>query len=163
LLAHVKGESKAPKNSIVITFDDGAQNLYEIVFPLLKQYNSKAIVFIAPRFHEPVKPELLHILKPLQWSHLQEMHSSGIFDFQSHTLEHRYIPRWPEFVELTGADSRVVQALLQAPLDMESDFRHAKEIIEEKLGKTVRHLAFPKFFGNAAALSIGEKLGYEGF
>lgn len=163
LLAHLKGESRAPERSIVITFDDGAQNLYDIAFPLLKQFGYKAVVFIAPRFHEPVLPELQHFLKPLQWQQLQEMHNSGVFDFQSHTLEHRYVPRWPEFVELAGADYRVIQSLLQTPLDMETDFGLAKQIIEKKLGKTVRHLAFPKFFGTDEALAIGRKLGYEGF
>ncbi len=163
LLAHITGESKAPENSIVLTFDDGAQSLYDVAFPLLKKYNFTAVVFIAPRFHEPVKPELQHLLKPLQWPQLQEMHSCGVFDFQSHTLEHRYVPRWPEFVELAGADHRVIQSLVQSPLDMETDFRLAKEMLENKLGKKVKHLAFPKFFGTGAALALAQKLGYEGF
>ena len=31
------------------------------------------------------------------------MHESGLVDFQSHTYEHRYVPRWPEPIVLTGA------------------------------------------------------------
>ena len=163
MLRHLQGKEKAPDNSIVITFDDGAQNLYDVAYPLLKKYNKKAIVFIAPRFHVPAVKADNDLLTPLTWEQIREMHESGVFDFQSHTMEHRYIPRWPEFVELAGADPEIVNALLKQPLSMEEDFRLSREIIERKLNKKVLHLAFPKFFGNDKAIQSGQMTGYEGF
>ncbi|MBN2412333.1 polysaccharide deacetylase family protein [candidate division KSB1 bacterium] len=163
MLRHLQGKEKAPERSIVITFDDGAQNLYHVAYPLLKKFNKKAVVFIAPRFHDPVGDFDYHTLTPLSWEQIGEMYESGVFDFQSHTMEHRYIPRWPEFVELAGADPKVISALIGQPLSMEEDFRLSREIIEQKLKKKVFHLAFPKFFGNDEAIKIGRQTGYEGF
>ena len=163
MLRHLQGKEKAAEKSLVITFDDGAQNLYRVAYPLLKKYNKKAIVFIAPRFHKAAGNRENNLLTPLTWEQIREMHGAGVFDFQSHTMEHRYIPRWPEFVELAGADPRVVSDLLEQPLSMEEDFRMSRDIIERKLDKKVLHLAFPKFFGNDKALNIGRKTGYEGF
>jgi len=163
MLRHLQREEKAPDRSIVLTFDDGAQNLYQVAFPLLKKYGMKAVVFIAPRFHESAREANNNSLTPLTWEQIQEMHESGVFDFQSHTLEHRYIPRWPEFVELAGADPNIIQTLLEEPFSMEEDFRLAKEIIEQKLNKKVLHLAFPKFFGNDLAIKAGKSTGYEGY
>ncbi len=163
LLRHLQGKEKAPERSIVITFDDGAQNLYFVAYPLLKKFNKEAVVFIAPRFHKQAGDIDNHTLAPLSWEQIREMYESGVFDFQSHTMEHRYIPRWPEFVELAGADPKLIGALTGQPLGMEEDFRLSREIIEQKLNNKVCHLAFPKFFGNDGAIKIGRKAGYEGF
>ena len=52
LLDHLLRRKPAPARSVVLTFDDGAQNLYETVFPLLKRYDVQAVAFIAPGLHE---------------------------------------------------------------------------------------------------------------
>ena len=51
LLNHVEGREPAPEKSVVISVDDGARNLRDVIFPLLKKYNMKAVAFVAPRFH----------------------------------------------------------------------------------------------------------------
>jgi peptidoglycan/xylan/chitin deacetylase (PgdA/CDA1 family) len=35
-----------PRNSVVVTFDDGYENFYKVAFPILKQHNIKATVFL---------------------------------------------------------------------------------------------------------------------
>lgn len=70
--------------NIVLTFDDGLENLYSIVYPLLKKYQYQAVVFIAPAWIN--KPGLL------SWQQIQEMHQSGLIDFQSHSYSHSRIP-----------------------------------------------------------------------
>src|SRR4051812_32494787 len=42
----VESEGKLPKNSLLITFDDGYYDNYLNVFPLLKKYNFKATFFL---------------------------------------------------------------------------------------------------------------------
>jgi len=46
---------------------------------------------------------------------------------------------------------------------MKEDFSRAREILEERLRKSVRHLAFPKFKGTAAAMNVGEECGFRAF
>jgi peptidoglycan/xylan/chitin deacetylase (PgdA/CDA1 family) len=167
LLDHLELRCSAPKRSVVLSIDDGARNLYEVAFPLLQRHAMKAVAFIAPRFHkedwEYLKDEKIEALPPLSWSQIWEMHASGIIDFQSHTYEHRFVPRWPEPVGLEGSSSEVVRSLRGPALKISEDFRLAKKMLEEKLGKTVRHLAFPTFNGTKEALRIGHECGYRAF
>lgn len=41
---------KLPKNSFLMSFDDGLQEIYSVVFPILKKSGIKAIFFINPAF-----------------------------------------------------------------------------------------------------------------
>ncbi len=162
LQSHISGVDLAPQNSVVITFDDGAQNLFDVALPLLKEFEMTSIVFIAPGLH-PEKDEAQAPVRPLSWETMRVMQDSGHFDFQSHTLEHRYVPRWPELIPLAGAEPGYVQKRAGKALPMEDDFKRAKEMIEEHLQKPATHLAFPKFFGTTDAIMMGKHIGYEGF
>jgi peptidoglycan/xylan/chitin deacetylase (PgdA/CDA1 family) len=162
----------APEGAVVLTFDDGPRNHYEVVFPLLKTYEMtyemKGVAFIAPRFHAESSPDLSGNSsplprRPLNWSQIREMHDSAAIDFQSHTYEHRYLPRWPEPLSLEGSDPEVVGSLRGPALAIGEDFRLSKEILEQKLNKRVRHLAFPMFDGTVEALRVGRECGYEAF
>ncbi len=44
----ILNKKKLPKNPILFTFDDGYENNYSIVYPLLKKYNVPAIIFVCP-------------------------------------------------------------------------------------------------------------------
>ena len=35
-----------PKRSVVLTFDDGYENNYTAMFPVLKKYNFRATIFV---------------------------------------------------------------------------------------------------------------------
>ena len=168
LLDHLEGRRTAPKRAVVLTIDDGARNLYEVAFPLLKRHGMTGVAFLAPRFHSDLPSDSPaesppDALRPLTWTEIREMHSSGVIDVQSHTYEHRYVPRWPEPIVLAGWRPEAVRSLLGSALTTAADFRLSREILEEKLGKTVRHLAFPKYNGTSEALRIGSECGYEAF
>jgi len=90
------------------------------------------------------------------------MAGSGLIDFQSHTLEHRYLPRWPEPAPLAGVDPRF-QRLGARPTPLDVDLRSSREILEDAVGRPVRHLAFPRFDGTPDAARIGRDAGYHGF
>jgi peptidoglycan/xylan/chitin deacetylase (PgdA/CDA1 family) len=163
LLSHLRRDTQAPSQAVVLTFDDGARNLYEVAFPLLKRYRMKAVAFISPGLHGDGTNESWQGSSPLSWSQIREMHASGLVDFQSHTYEHRYIPRWPELVDLEGSDRTLNRSMRAPALSLEDDLRLAKSTLEEKLTKTVRHLAFPRYRGTKEALRIGNLCGYEAF
>lgn len=168
LLDHLEQRRPVPSSAVVLTIDDGARNLYEVAFPLLQGYGMKAVAFIATQFHQEEVDDSSHtrqnhLLYPLSWSQIRSMHTSGSIDFQSHTHGSRYVPRWPEAAGLEGSASEVVHALRGPALTVAEDFRLAKEILECKLNKTVRHLAFPRFDGTAEAVRIGRACGYEAF
>lgn len=167
MLKHLEGGLRAPERAVVLTFDDGARNLYDVVYPVLKAYGMKAVAFIAPGLHieedesGPIENDVHE--RPLSWSQIREMHESGVIDFQSHTNEHRFVPRWPETAPLIGSDHNFVESLRMAPLSIEDDFRISKETLEKKLNKVVRHIAFARYMGSEQAVVTGRALGYESF
>ena len=164
LLDHLEERRRAPERAVVLTFDDGARNLYEVVFPLLRRYGMRGVAFVPPRFHEEgVAGARNGLPRPLSWPQIREMHESGIMDFQSHTYEHRFIPRWPEAARLVGSDPEVVDSLRGPVMTIEEDFRLARKTLEQKLNKTVRHLAFTRYIGTKEAIRIGREVGYRGF
>ena len=82
-MEELKGlDYKLPKNSILITFDDGYKNNYTLAFPILKKYNMKATIFLNTKFIE--KDEAY-----LNWDEIREMYESGLVDFQLHTHSHQ--------------------------------------------------------------------------
>lgn len=77
--------------SVVLTFDDGDKGFYITVYPLLKKYRMKAVNFIIPGW---VGREGM-----LTWEQIQEMHESGLVDFQSHSLHHPAIFTSAEIID----------------------------------------------------------------
>ena len=71
-----------PKNSILITFNNGYKNNYTLAFPILKKYNMKATIFLNTKFIG--KDEFY-----LNWDEIKEMYESGLVDFQLHTHSHQ--------------------------------------------------------------------------
>lgn len=107
------------KNSILLTFDDGAASLWGIAFPLLKKYSFRAVSFIIPGcIHEDTqtypnledvwsgKVTLEEIMQResgsnslCNWQEIKIMHKSGIIDFQSHSMYHHLICVSPKLVD----------------------------------------------------------------
>ena len=75
-----------PKNSILLTFDDGYKDNYTNAFPLLKKYNMKATIFLNTAYIG-TDPEYLN------WEEIKEMYESGLIDFQLHTHSHLTVIR----------------------------------------------------------------------
>jgi len=50
LLNHIKNNAKLPENSFIITFDDGFREVYDIVLPILLEYNISATAFLTTNF-----------------------------------------------------------------------------------------------------------------
>ncbi len=88
LLNFLKGSKKVPDGSVVLTFDDGEKSLYTAAFPLLKKFGFRAVSFITPSFIRERKSSGQPGKQWLGWDEIEEMHKSGVIDFQSHTMNH---------------------------------------------------------------------------
>lgn len=72
-------DSKVSDNMLALTFDDGFADNYHHAFPLLKKYQAKATIYLAPNIKGIQK------LTPEQ---IREMAESGLIEFGAHTLHH---------------------------------------------------------------------------
>ncbi len=164
LLDHVAQREIAPPRSVVLSFDDGQQTLYDIALPLLREFGHKAVAFICPGLHrDPGDRDAQPAGGLCDWGQISEMHDSGHIDFQPHTNSHRYVPRWPMPLPLAGVDENVADRRRPTESSLDEDLRRAKEELDRRLGKISLHLAFPQYSGTESAIQTAKKLGYRGF
>ena len=121
------GRREAPERAIAITFDDGYLDNWIYAFPALKRFNIKATLYlVTARIADHAEPRREHDPDGyLSWAEARVMASSGLITFGSHTHSHRNFVRSQPYA------------------DIEDELRRSKGLIEAKLKKPCRHLAWP--------------------
>lgn len=116
-----------PDHSLVITFDDGYQTIYDEAFPVLQRYGMSATVFLIVGKKGRIEPEKrlpsFEGRSMLSWREIQEMQEWGI-NFGGHTLTHPDLKRLP-FDQI------------------KSEIYDSKTMIEDTLGVPVNCFAYP--------------------
>lgn len=118
-----------PRNdkAVILTFDDGYEDNYTYMFPIIKKYNIKVTIFmIAYKIDQP------NYLKTEQ---IQEMVASGLVQFGSHTYDH------PMLATLSN-------------LDIYYQLIEAKAILKEVTGQSINALAYPSGSYNSSVTWI---------
>ena len=107
LYDYMRYDREIPKKAIVLTFDDGYADNWVFAYPLLKKYGFKATIYVNPEFVDPrrqprfnlddhwsgdVSFDELPISGYLSWGEMKEMEENSIFDIQSHTMSHTWLP-----------------------------------------------------------------------
>lgn len=104
------------EKSVILTFDDGYEDFYYDVFPLLKRYQMKATIFVINDF--------IGRKGFLNESEIKEVIGSGLVELGSHTLDHLYLKLVPK----TIAEKQILES---------------KKKLEEKFGIEVKSFAYP--------------------
>lgn len=129
----LKGQSRIPEKSIILTFDDGYRDFYTDAYPLLKKYQMKAINYIIVN----------HIGRSgnLTEEMIKEMLSSGLVQIGCHTLDHVYLPK-------------------DAPAKAKRQIVDCKKQLEERFGVAVNHFAYPGGYYNSEVMKMVEEAGF---
>src|SRR3989338_10297031 len=104
-----------PRNTVVITFDDGYLDNYTNAFEILKRYQFPATIF--------VPSDDIDTKEHLSWDQLKEMQAHNI-TIGSHTRTHAYLP-----------DLFMI--------DQKKEIEGSKQILEEKLKTEIAYFAYP--------------------
>lgn len=119
------------ETSVILTFDDGYEDNYTEMFPILKKYNLKATVYmIAYKIGKPGY---------LTEEQIKEMSDSGLVQFGSHTLDH------PELTRLSEDDIR-------------AQLEGSKWLISQVTGKPVTTIAYPSGEYNSLVMDIASEM-----
>jgi peptidoglycan/xylan/chitin deacetylase (PgdA/CDA1 family) len=135
------------KRYIIITVDDGYKDNYELLFPLLKKYNFKAVVYTVSgeTFNRwdvevPSNPEKrVELMSPEQ---IRELSESGLVEIGGHTVTHPHLNR------LTSSEQ-------------EQEIYNNKIALESMIGKRLTSFAYPYGSLNEDSKNITSKIGYQ--
>jgi len=125
LVEILESDQILPKKTIVLTFDDGYQDNYNNAFPILKEHNFPAAIFLASGLVSREITNRQNISLPLlSWEQIQEMHDSGLVDFEPHTVNHIRLHQ----VDIDEAEKEIVDS---------------KREIEQRLNKKCPFFCYP--------------------
>lgn len=87
LIDHVYEGKDLPEKPVVLTFDDGYFNNYAYAFPLLKKYESKAVLSIIGYYTDMYteSPDENPGYSHVTWDNVKEMMNSGLVEMQNHS------------------------------------------------------------------------------
>jgi peptidoglycan/xylan/chitin deacetylase (PgdA/CDA1 family) len=161
LAEYLTGTRELTERAVMLSFDDGARNFYDVAFPLLKRYQAKAVHFIAPGLHADAGVDPTVSARPMTWQEISEIHASGLVEFQSHTLESRFVPNWPTIAALAGCDPALEASRRRAPLALDADLAASRQCLSQRLpGVQVEHLAFPQYLGTPEGVDVARRTGF---
>ncbi len=127
LVSGINSQSALPHNPICITFDDGFEGVLTHALPVLEQYQMPATLFavsgLLGKTNNWMHKRGLPRRKLLTWQQLKELDDAGI-TIGSHTHTH----------------ARLTEISRPAMID---EISTSKKQLEDGLGKTVDHFAYP--------------------
>jgi len=133
-------KTQIPEKSVVITFDDGRRSLYDIAFPVLKDYGFRAVLFI--------RTDFIGGKDAVSWEQLREMAENG-FDIQSKAKTHRDMTRLNKGESFEEYFKAVQMEIVQS-----------KQIIEKRLNHPCQYLAYPYGKSNHLVSALLKKEGF---
>lgn len=89
LVDYSQGVGDIPEKSVLITFDDGQETLYEYAMPLLGKYGFTAVGFVVGALADYYTEINDHNLNYsyLNWSQIKEMSDGNIIEIESHSFD----------------------------------------------------------------------------
>ncbi len=153
LYNHYAKGTKLPAKPVIITSDDGYQNMYTVAFPILKKYKYKMTVFLISSyigdsnssrrnndFDSGIKG--IAVRPMLIWPEVSQMNRYGC-EFQSHSWSHSIMKDIP----LEAAKNELIQS---------------KKDIEMHTGKPVIFIAWPHSATSNEVIGLLGQSGYVG-
>ncbi|MEA1948423.1 MAG: polysaccharide deacetylase family protein [Thermodesulfobacteriota bacterium] len=140
LLGFFEYQEQIPEKSVAITFDDGWISVYDIAFPILKEYGFPATIFIYTDF--------IGGGKAMSWKQIKELSEAG-FDIQCQTKTHR---------NLTVLKKK--ESFKEYFKSLEMEISYPKKLFKKKLNKECKCLAYPYGLTNNLVIAMLKKHGY---
>lgn len=130
---YISNNKPVPEKSVLITFDDGYMNNYTNAFPVLKEFDMNATIFVISSYLDGNR-----YMSPKE---VKEMSDYGI-EMQGHTVNHVDLATLPYEGQL-------------------KELSDSKKAIEDITGKTVNTIAYPYGAYNEDSIKAAIEAGYK--
>ena len=144
LVAAWQGQRALPRRPVVITFDDGFRDCMEFAVPILRQHGFSAVFFLVAGLMGRTSRWMLHtsgVEFPLMdWAAARALESHGI-ECAAHSMTH------PALADQPAAASR-------------AELVECRQLLEDRLGREVRHLAYPFGSVSTGVRALAAEAGY---
>lgn len=120
---------KLPEKSVLITFDDGYASNYYLAYPLLKEYDAKAVVAVIAKRIEDGKEDFL------TWEMCRELTESGYMEIGSHSYDSHHMEHG--IARMEGESRQEYEARVF------TDLTQSISLIEAHTGAEVTYFAYP--------------------
>jgi len=140
----LQGELQLPRKPIIITFDDGYLDTYEVAYPILQEFGMKAVIFVLGDRNiktnywderQGIAPAPL-----MEGHHIVELHAAG-FEIGSHSMTHAKLTE-------TTRDQ------------MWDEISRSRMMLEILLNARVRSFSYPYGLVNSVVESVVIEAGY---
>lgn len=151
---------KIPPKPILITFDDGYESFYRYAYPLLREYNLKAVVSIIGEQTDHFSQEVQTVKRSkrhLTWEQIAQMNKSGRVYIGNHTYN----------MHKSGEHLRHGVGMMQGETTNEyanhisADIGRLSGEIEQHIGTRCNTFAYPYGDRSKESDMILSKLGYK--
>ncbi len=150
-----------PEKPVVIRIDDGYRSNYEYAYPILKELEWFATIYVVTDFRGETPGKNPHFT----WDEAREMVASGWIDIQSHTANaHHYVQgkrKEGPFLTTKQWDGKNEESDADYRARIRDDLLRAKETIEREIGNDVYALTFPYGAFNDVVIDVAREVGYE--
>jgi peptidoglycan/xylan/chitin deacetylase (PgdA/CDA1 family) len=143
LVSYLLGQSPSPPpRSIVITVDDGHRSIFTEMLPIVRELDVPVTLFIYPS-------AISNAPYAMTWAQLESLHSTGLFDIQSHTFWH------PNFkAERRRLSPQAFRALAMMQLS------RSRTVLRQQLGVTADLIAWPFGISDDELIGMAQDAGY---
>ena len=173
LIAANEGREPLPEKSVMLTFDDGYQGMYEKVFPLLKLFNYPAVLAVMGKWLETPAGDMVAYGasdiardKFLSWHQIKEMVDSGLVEVASHSYDlHHGVQSNPQGNQqpaattfIYDAQSKRYETEHEYHTRIKADLKRNADLIQQRVGQKVRVMVWPYGAYNQVTVEIAKAL-----
>ncbi|WP_157221468.1 poly-beta-1,6-N-acetyl-D-glucosamine N-deacetylase PgaB [Herbaspirillum sp. YR522] len=152
------GHRRLPAKSVMLTVDDGYEDFYINVFPLLKLYRMPAVLALVGSWIEHGRDPQVSLTDPgyasqhfVNWAQVREMADSGLVEMASHSFDlHHGILANPQgsmqpsaVTQAYSADARIYETPAERRLRVRADLLRNSALIERHTGRRPRIMVWP--------------------
>jgi peptidoglycan/xylan/chitin deacetylase (PgdA/CDA1 family) len=131
-----RGDTLPPK-PILLTFDDGYESAYRLIYPQLKKRGWPAVFFIVA----DTVGRKIWSKDHVTWEQCREMAATGLYEVQCHSLTHPHLPDVSE-------------------TQLHKEVFDARDILERHLGRPTQFFCYPMGKYNQRVIEMLKEAGF---